>query len=271
MSIEKLSSNASLKEVMDEFEKISLMELFELNIIVRKELPLSGENNQICILSDNQSDNIVISSNIADRIDIENRIFFLLSQDIKPNYVNLGNSEKLIKMYFINCTQRINGKESARETYVYKNNVWQKLTEGTFLILSNGIYPNQDITGIFTGTNVKQQITSDNFIKFTDDSYSDQRCFIDTERNIDLTNFTKLVFKVNKTEGHYSGWGDFGVGKSKTGTTLAAKKSITEPIGNQELVVDISKISGLYYIKIALGSNYSGARPSVTLEKVWLE
>ena len=42
MSIEKLSTNASLKQVMDKFEEISLTDLFSLNIIIRNELPSSG-------------------------------------------------------------------------------------------------------------------------------------------------------------------------------------------------------------------------------------
>lgn len=177
----------------------------------------------------------------------------------------------MIRLYFTNCSQQVNGKEEPKVSYVYKDGTWKKITEGIFYILNDAVFVNEEVTGVITGDSVTKTITSDNCIRFVDSSYSAQRCYLNTTKKIDLTNFTKLVFKVKSTEGHNSGWGEFGVGASNDSTVMVVKQTIGDNIGAKTITVDISNLNESYFIKISLGSNYFGARPGITLEKVWLE
>ena len=52
MSIEKLPTSASLKQVMDKFEEISLQDFSNIDIVVKNELPKDVKENMIVIISD---------------------------------------------------------------------------------------------------------------------------------------------------------------------------------------------------------------------------
>ena len=50
MPINKLPIEASLKEVMDKFEEISLIDLSKIDIVVKNELPSIVKNGQIVVI-----------------------------------------------------------------------------------------------------------------------------------------------------------------------------------------------------------------------------
>ena len=60
MAISKLSTTASLKQVMDKFEEISLKDFSSIDIITASELPASGKEGQICIITDTEPNNIYL-------------------------------------------------------------------------------------------------------------------------------------------------------------------------------------------------------------------
>ena len=132
MAISKLPTNASLKEVMDKFEEISLQDFSSINIIVRSELPITGKENQICILSDIHTTNIILSPKQSDKSNDANRIFMLIGADTPYSFADLGNKTTKVLLSFLKCTQLINGVEQQRETYICRSGAWVKLTSVDF-------------------------------------------------------------------------------------------------------------------------------------------
>ena len=60
MTISKLPTSASLKQVMDKFEEISLADFSSVNIITASELPSKGKEGQICIITNITPNNIFL-------------------------------------------------------------------------------------------------------------------------------------------------------------------------------------------------------------------
>ena len=58
MAISKLSTTASLKQVMDKFEEISLQDFSSIDIITASELPAKVKEGQIVIITQNTPNKI---------------------------------------------------------------------------------------------------------------------------------------------------------------------------------------------------------------------
>ena len=80
MPINKLSSNASLREVMDKFEEISFQDFSSLDIVVKTELPKTVKNGQYVIIDSNTNLGVVSSYFTED--EDTNKIFIYLYERI---------------------------------------------------------------------------------------------------------------------------------------------------------------------------------------------
>ena len=76
MSIDKLSTNASLKQVMDKFEEISFQDFFAIDIVVKNELPSVVKNNQVVIIGDPTA-KIYIDNKHIDNINLNQNFLFV--------------------------------------------------------------------------------------------------------------------------------------------------------------------------------------------------
>lgn len=139
-----LQINASLKDVMDKFENLSNMNLINSNIIVRSELPTYGYEGQVCIITSNITDNILLSLFEEDNPNDES-IFVFLSKVKNANIVEIGNSLNF-DFYFLSVSQ---GSKKLK-SYIYKNNEWKLLTNSEWFILKDGEILNTDVFGNFT-------------------------------------------------------------------------------------------------------------------------
>jgi hypothetical protein len=81
MSVEKLSTNASLKDVMDKFEELSLQDLSLINVKVMSELPASAKEGDFVIVYGKECSRVIVSSKEPNLTD--NDLMTLTIEDFK--------------------------------------------------------------------------------------------------------------------------------------------------------------------------------------------
>ena len=101
MSIEKLSTSASLKDVIDKFEEISFQDFSSVNIITASELPSKGKEGQLCIITNITPNNIFLD--YKERELSENDIF------IQTNIPSNDNGYYNVSPYVDNGTLKLQG------------------------------------------------------------------------------------------------------------------------------------------------------------------
>ena len=69
MAISKLNSNASLRQVMDKFEEISLSDFPNIDIVAKSKLPSQVKNGQIVCVSNNVNGKIYFDLGVAPRLE----------------------------------------------------------------------------------------------------------------------------------------------------------------------------------------------------------
>lgn len=148
MSISKLPTSASLKEVIDKFEEISLADFSNIDIIVRSELPSNGKEGQICVLSSINPNNIIISRYEDDFIKNETDIFVQIDsiKSYAQQFEVKGNNKK-IYMYIDAIFQVVDGVLERLSSKIYKDGSWQDLTDTGFYAFDEGTYKNIDFFG----------------------------------------------------------------------------------------------------------------------------
>ena len=267
MSIEKLSTNASLKQVMDKFEEISLTDLFSLNIIIRNELPSSGVEGQICIISDRQTNKVIMNVKEDVAPSEENRIFMLISPKSYYSSIEIGKGNKNISLYFLSCKQYVNGKEVSRDSYVFKNRSWELLTSSKFLLFeenkkdnyaSNWDYPNMITNGKIT---------------LGGSGDSSMNLYI-THNLIDLTNFNAVVFDTVCTRN--TGTLTLTYSILDSSNRSIASTTYNNSFARQDVRLDVSKLTGQYKIRIqaqatAQGYPHYPYNVSVDTYNIWCE
>lgn len=252
MSIEKLPTNASLRQVMDKFEEISLQDFSNINIIVRSELPPSGKAGQICILSDVPTDNITISSDVIDKNIGPNNIFFLISSSAKDTHVDMSNKNKKIRFYFHSCIQFIGGREIWRESYAYSNGQWIKLTKTAFFIFETKLGTSFTSKWKFSSNNLLG-IINDEHIKITTSGYNNSLLQQATHDEVDLTEFNTLIFDAEYTLNSGSGNSIFGVLDYKS--TFVASTQINGTASRMNIEIDVSNLTGVHKVASRVNSS----------------
>ena len=125
MGINKLPTSASLKDVMDKFEEISLQDFSSIDIITASELPTNGKEGQLCIITDVEPSKIYFDYVTPTLLESEIFIqyFMIDSYDTFTVKDNLSN----INLKIRRIVQNKNGTTSIVEGYIYINNAWKSL------------------------------------------------------------------------------------------------------------------------------------------------
>ena len=171
MSIEKLSTNASLKEVIDKFEEISFKDFSSIDIITASKLPTNGKEGQLCIITEVKPSKIYFDyvTPALSESEIFIQYFMLDSYDTFTVKDNLSN----INLKIRNIVQNKNGKTSKAEGFIYKNNVWKSLLRSQIDLYNNGEI--DDSTGDFAVFDTVNDVTlkkSSNYMTFRGDCYN---------------------------------------------------------------------------------------------------
>lgn len=135
MAISKLPTSASLKEVMDKFEEISLQDIESIDIKVLTSLPSTVVNNQIVIITNNPSElnSQVYFTNRGTAIPVGKLgISYSITENEKVLNLNFGNT--LAKIYLDKAYKNNNGKLNSVKCYLGKEGKWIKVSDTTEFI-----------------------------------------------------------------------------------------------------------------------------------------
>lgn len=121
-----------------------------LDIISATELPATGRENQICVITDNPVDSFLLTSKFEDKIVTEDIITIYISNDasfdlIEGTLVPITNGNLTTNYYFCKICQG----ENRLASYIYQNNEWKQLTQDCIYFLEKAYCLNTDYYGNF--------------------------------------------------------------------------------------------------------------------------
>ena len=135
MSIEKLPINASLKQVMDKFEEISLSDFSNIDVVVKSELPNEVKNGQIVVISNNYN-NITVAYDYPSS-PVANDIFIRIVDKNQCKF-EVGINKKIEICVF--GAWKYNGSSWDRiNSYIGLNNEWFPMNKEILFESGNGL------------------------------------------------------------------------------------------------------------------------------------
>lgn len=199
MAISKLPTSASLKEVIDKFEEISLQDMDSINIKVMSSLPNSAKEGDIIILTSYEYTKVIVARKEPN----------LNDNEIWLSVLEFGESNiKSKKIDFISsvmdCEIKINGQTERLNVYEYKNNSFVHLNSDLNIYIAPS-YHNENIHGgvasnYYEYSNSAQSNTRKDtddgielYISRTDTGQSLRNIY--TTQKIDLTPYKKVEIK----------------------------------------------------------------------------
>ena len=279
MSINKLPIEASLKEVMDKFEEISLQDFSNIDIVVKTELPSVVKNNQIVIIDDIEVNKIILDTKTFKEVSIdENDIYIQLTNHSNPVAVsNNIISSKHEFFYYIDLIYKKVNSEMVLCENVYKgiDNEWVKVSDKKLNIFNDGAFKNDSLKlelG-YTSYGIGNVSVLDNSGVVPNSLHL---YFNTTNRNcnvsfnsvspINITKYNKLIFVLEKqsfNSGSYDPYICLGVNSvsGRNTNTMEAKYTRRAFISMTDQVlceVDVSQLTGEYYLQLGMcGDGYS--------------
>lgn len=269
MSIEKLPTSASLKQVMDKFEEISLQDFSNIDIVVKNELPKDVKENMIVIISDITPSKILADTKLVGEVDMnDNDVYIKLSHDgnkfAECKY--LASKNISVNVYLEKVYIKSNSVASlCNDVYMGIEGEWVKVLDSKVDIFANGAYldegyaisrtvidegsiSNRCYASIVTDPNSEYQNTICVSYSTYSGTTADKGILYNSRDKIDLTKFSKLIFLLDY---NYTGAPiRFSVGKT-SGDFLLSSSTILQSTGsNIEVEVDVSNINEDMYIKI---------------------
>lgn len=265
MAISKLSTSASLKQVMDKFEEISLKDFSSIDIITAEKLPNGGKEGQLCIITDVKPSKIYFDyvTPTLSKSEIFIQYFTIDSYDTFTVKDNLSN----INLKIRSIVQNKNGTTSKVEGYIYKNNVWKSLTPKQIDLYKNGKIDNSigDFS-IYGKIHNVQLSKSSNYMTFRGDCSSSTQTsasgILRHTQPIDFTPYKRLFvdvdgdkfvhsmgekYDLNMRVYHNNGSvvADYQIPYTHVSTSYSKQ---TWTLNRQTLMLDVSNINILGYV-----------------------
>ena len=287
VSVTEEDDMASLiTKVDEEFDRKNGFLLGTLNIISATELPSTGIENQICVITDNPVDEFIVSQFTEDMTDVGDAICLdLATNERSDNRLVMADNGRVKLYYYIN---RVVQSGNAKETYVYKNNQWVLLVEGLVYLLLDGVDMNNATFGdiyIYNCEYTKIDKSTGEICLGTavQSIYQHEASCFSFANKINIDDYTKLTLRIkvsnierepnivvglatskaisgaSSTDSGYNNWGNTG----KSFTAICNGEVYTE-IGSSypeneyfTLEVDISEMTGTGYLCIGIEDNIS--------------
>lgn len=269
MSIEKLSSNASLKEVMDTFEAIDLKlsNFSDIDIIYASELPPNGREGQLCVITSVNPSKCILSKFKPSTMN-ESEVYICIDgiQSQKIFYYKNKNTE--VRFHLFDITQKINGLEKKLNSYIYTNSTWVQVTSAMLLAYQSGKFYNTDTLGGEKLTRMKG--------KGDDIDYNADHIYVSVTstygygyykfpNKIDLTLYSKLYATISYLDCDYSYGFDLGVYRNDGEFEVKTSKGSEGTIS-----VDISNLTGFHDVGFAISYGLQRATYA-KITKIWFE
>ena len=239
-----------------------------LDIISATELPTTGKENQICVITDNPVNDFVITSNYSD-INTNNTIYIFLGNSldttgIKGTNFDLVSNNITVKYYLLSVHQGGNKLDS----YIFKNNQWTDATMSSFYIVEKGNSVNESYTGGFTGDWVIGDLNGTPCyaanIPNTASASTNYLCFDNcTVNKINVSDYTTLEYTIASSMPDYSFGGEVYMFMNTTRNITMYIEEVykywktSQPGSFTTYTIDISDITGEYYLGIVyIGRGY---------------
>lgn len=274
MAIAKLPTNASLKEVIDKFEELSLQDFSKgFDVEIRTDLPSEVKEDKIVIINNDELD-IYFIGNEAD-VPI-NSIGVKYSIEPNNNNIYLDLKKSTIKVYLQNVfTKNASEVCSNVDAYIGKDGKWQQFSYAAFYFYS----PSQMVNGVTSVGNWIKKSNSQNMASFVIQEYSEYLVFTSGwlggsiypgERYfnsaIDVTTFNNLrivasgVVAPNGSNVHPIA--TCGLTTNLSDLNSFTVKATPTTTNSTEFILDISKLTGEYYFSVygkPTGTDYSNS------------
>ena len=272
MAINKLPTSASLKEVIDKFEEISLQDFSSVNIITASELPSKGKEGQLCIITNITPNNIFLD--YKERELSENDIFIQTNIPSNDNgyykQFNVADKRSKISVYIRQIIQKTASSYVDLDGYIMVEGEWIKLIEDKLELYSYGavsdlLYPMQRYNSF---SNNQFSYKSDHIYMFTSNTTPSASQRLYTKEKINLSDYNYVNFLVDTSVDTYKSDGSFyfsvvkNVDLSSTSHSPSdivatfSKQFSTSYIGenNLNISLDISSLKGEFYIMMGLSA-----------------
>ena len=246
-----------------------------LDIISATELPSTGKQNQICVITDVEPTSYVLTTNLNDKTTNTNIATVYVSNSASYDTITGSlvpiTSGNLTTYYYFN---KICQGDKRLSSYIYQNNTWKQLTQEHIVLLENGTYVNESYHGQLTVGARGHYYAGEAFtIDTTNTSW--YKVISAFAKPFDMTMYNKVKVRayVNPANGestpsssarlfisiHQNSFGYTDTTSSITaGTTYNVYKFNEYGIDGlpiQEFTYDISSLTGNYYLGVGGNTN----------------
>lgn len=185
-----------------------------------------------------------------------------------------------LMVYPDSVSQYINGAWEKRDAWIYQNSAWKQISWSWLYVIQNGVIVTPPGFGTFgyTGNTTLPTITAgEGYQQIASTSNSNA---VTTDSAIDLTNVTTVYADINLvkvTQSTTAKWKGIslavlnavGVANHSALTNAIIEQQLTTTIGEQTLSVDVSALTGSYYIGLTASSNGT-AGSTIQAKNIWL-
>ena len=268
MAISKLPTSASLKQVMDKFEEISLYDFSNIDIITASELPVSGKESQVCVITDVKPNKIIVDFDSSQHSFNNNDVFLkcYINDGVSYNFTIKSNNVE-VNVNLRECLIKKNGAFVKGKAYIYIDGVWVDM-DADMILYNAPYFYNQNLYGSFDRYSHTEHIDSAGlysefyhnkdgymFVRNKGNSYNTSEQTIFTTNAINMTAYNKIQFDIKVVIVN----GEFSLGStSDKRLTINPRHTFTSNFDGV-IEVDVSSIKQDMYVGFSSYANiYSG-------------
>lgn len=185
-----------------------------------------------------------------------------------------------LMVYPDSVSQYINGAWEKKDAWIYQNSTWKQISWLWLYVIQNGVIitpPGFSTFGYMGNTTLPTITAGDGYQQIASTTNSNA---VTTDSNIDLTNITTVYAEINLvkvTQSSTPKWKGIslavlnavGVANYNALTNAIIEQQLTTTVGEQTLSVDVSSLTGSYYIGLTVPSN-SAAGSTIQVKNIWL-
>ena len=225
-----------------------------LDIISATELPSTGVENQICVITDNPVDNFLITSDTTHYNGDTNVIMAhtsITNNNVEPLVLINDNMTQYIHFF-----KMIQGN-AVKKSYIYKNNEWIEYTPAELVLIRNGVIYNEMYKpGDYSTMGYDTTYEEGKGLTITVETDSYNYDVFSSYTRIDFSLYNTLFIKIKKLENYAHTCVALAVDSKPYGALnkdkgIAYTYSFSTPAGTtRELYIDVSTWTGEYYLAI---------------------
>ena len=274
MSIKKLSTNASLRQIMDKFEEISLQDFSSIDIVVAKQLPNAVKDGKIVIIEEEKINKIICNTKAYEDVALNNNEVYIKLNNHEDNGAlkcEIVNNIHLFNYYVSAIYKKIGGTIThCKDIYMGINGAWVKVLDNAKVdIFANGKFKDGlslKVGYLDSGATCIEDISNESdtypdciYIK-QGTSFANESATCVMSRPTDVTNYKKLAFVLESLNyGTVSGTVNLylGLHTESQGHVAGLKAKYSRNVINTvtstlSCEIDISNLTGEHYIQLGI-------------------